>query len=146
MARKAFEREIGEFIDAIGLLIRRIRAAAPPSELSLTESAVLARLERDGPATIADLARAESVKPQSMGAIVATVEGMGFVERKPHATDGRQMNIQLTASGLAMRKNAKSAKRTWLAEAVSQLDSREQAELFAATPIITRLVNGGDER
>ena len=60
--------------------------------------------------------------------------------RKPHPTDGRQMNIELTAKGEAMRKRAKDAKRTWLAQAVAQLDRPEQATLFAAGEIIRRLV------
>ncbi len=51
---------------AIGLLVRRIRADAPPElrEFSWTQKAVLSRLERSGPVTAADLARAEGVKPQ----------------------------------------------------------------------------------
>ncbi len=57
----------------------------------------MARLAKDGPATTADLARAESMKPQSMGTTIAALEEMGIVERKPHPTDGRQMNIELTA-------------------------------------------------
>ena len=145
MARNTFETEVGELVDAIGLLVRRLRAAAPSSELSLTESAVLARLDKRGPSTIADLARAESVKPQSMGTIIATIEQMGLVERKPHPTDGRQMNIQLTAKGIAVRKSATDAKRTWLAQAIGQLSKQEQEKLFAVTGIIKRLVEN-DER
>jgi hypothetical protein len=40
-------------------------------EFSWTQKAVLSRLEKDGPATAADLARAEGVKPQSMALILA---------------------------------------------------------------------------
>jgi DNA-binding MarR family transcriptional regulator len=123
----------------IGLLMRRVCAAAPSSELSLTESAALSRLDREGPSTIADLTRAESVKPQSMGTI-ATMEAMGLIERKPHPTDGRQMNIQLTANGIAVRKGARNARRTWLAQAISQLDKQEQEKLFAVTGTIKRLM------
>src|SRR5882757_2691608 len=77
---------------------RRIRSAAA-EELSLTEGAVLVQLDKNGPATTADLARAESVKPQSMGATIASLEERGLVERKPRRTDGRQMNIVVTAKG-----------------------------------------------
>jgi len=129
-----------DFIQAIGLLVRRVRAAASSQELSLTEAAVLKRLAKDGPATTADLARAESMKPQSMGATIAALEEMGMVERKPHPTDGRQMNIEPTAKGEAMRKSAKDARRTWLSQAIAQLDKQEQATLFAAGEIVRRLV------
>jgi DNA-binding MarR family transcriptional regulator len=100
----------------------------------------MARLAREGPATTADLARAEGMKPQSMGTTIAALEELGIVERKPHPTDGRQVNIELTAKGAAMRNSAKDAKRTWLAQAIGQLDKREQATLFEAGEIIKRLV------
>ena len=139
MQRDSLDTAIIEFTRAVGLLLRRMRAAAASDELSLTESAVLARLANDGPATTADLARAESMKPQSMGTTIAALEEMGLVKRQPHPTDGRQMNIELTAKGSAVRKSAKDAKRTWLAQAIAQLDKREQATLFAAGEIVKRL-------
>lgn len=140
MARKTYEIAVIDFSQAIGLLVRRVRAAAASHDLSLTESAVMARLAKEGPATTAELARAESMKPQSMGTTVAALEEMGMVERKPHPTDGRQVNIELTAKGAAIRKSAKDAKRTWLAQAVARLDKQDQATLFAAAEIIKRLV------
>jgi DNA-binding MarR family transcriptional regulator len=138
-ARKLSETEVTDFIHSIGLLVRRVRAAAAGHELSLTESAVLARLDKEGPATTAHLARAEGIKPQSMGATVAALEELGLVERKPHPTDGRQVNIELTAKGAAIRKSTRDAKRTWLAQAIAQLDKEEQATLLAAGVIIRRL-------
>jgi DNA-binding MarR family transcriptional regulator len=138
MAHKDPDDAAIEFGQAIGLLIRRVRAAAASQELSWTEAAVLVRLA-SGPATTADLARAESMKPQSMGTTVAALEERGLVERKPHPTDGRQMNIALTAKGLAVRKSVRDAKRTWLAHAIAKLDKKDQATLFAAGVIVKRL-------
>ena len=133
------EAAVGDFIQAMGMLVRRIRAAAASQDLSLTEWAVLARLAREGPATTADLARAEGMKPQSMGTTVAALEGMGMVERKAHPTDGRQLNILITAKGAAIRKRRRDAKHTWLAEAVAELDEQERKTLFKAGDIIRRL-------
>lgn len=140
MPRKTPEIAVLDFIQAIGLLVRRARAAAASHELSLTEAAVMARLAKEGSATTADLARAEGMKPQSMGTTVAALEEAGMVARKPHPTDGRQMTIELTAKGVAVRKSAKDAKQTWLAQAIAQLDKKEQAILFEAGEIIKRLV------
>ncbi len=127
-------------MQAVGLLVRRVRAAAASHELSMTESAVLKRLANDGPATTADLARAESMKPQSMGTTIASLEERGLIQRKPHPSDGRQVNIQLSAQGAAVRKSAGDAKRTWLAHAIAQLDEQERDTLFKAGEIIKRLV------
>jgi DNA-binding MarR family transcriptional regulator len=80
------------------------------------------------------------MKPQSMGATVAALEEMGMVERQPHPTDGRQVNIDLTAKGAGMRRRAGDAKRTWLAQAIAELDEQERETLFKAGEISKRLV------
>jgi DNA-binding MarR family transcriptional regulator len=134
------ESAVIDFTHSLGLLIRRVRAAAASQELSLTESAVLTRLEKDGPATTAELARAESVRPQSMGTTIAALEEMGLVERKAHPTDGRQMKIELTAKGLAVRTSTRDAKRTWIAQAIAQLTDEERELLFQAGEIMKKLV------
>jgi DNA-binding MarR family transcriptional regulator len=133
------ETELQEFTQAIGMLVRRVRAAGRAHELSLSESAVLATLDREGPVTTADLARTQSVKPQSMGATVAALAKSGMVARRAHPTDGRQRLIALTAKGTAVRKSMKDAKHTWLAEAVSGLEKRERETLFRAGEILRRL-------
>jgi DNA-binding MarR family transcriptional regulator len=143
MPRKNQEEAATELALALGLLMRRIRSAAPleAHELTWTQKAVMARLEAGGPATTAELARAEGVKPQSMGAVVASLEEMGIVERRPHATDGRQIDIVLSARGSAIRKETGMAKRTWLAEAISRLDAQDQKEIPAITALIKRLAD-----
>ena len=140
---KHIESAVAELTLALGSLIRRVRAAAPSEvhELSWTQKSVIVRLDKDGPTTAADLARAEGVKAQSMGTAIATLEKMGLVERKAHPTDGRQMNIVLTAKGKAMRKNTREAKHTWLAHAIQKLDKKDQEKLFAAGEVIKKLVD-----
>lgn len=139
MPPENLETAVTDFAQAVVQLVRRVRAAAASQELSLTESAVVARLDRGGPATIADLARAEGMRPQSMGTTISSLEEMGMVERKPHPTDGRQMNIEVTAKGRAMRKAAKFEKYTWLTQAIAQLGESERETLFKAGEIIRRL-------
>jgi DNA-binding MarR family transcriptional regulator len=139
MVKKAPDASVTDFVQAIGLLVRRVRAAGGVQDVSWSQSSVMKRLDA-GPATIADLARAESVKPQSMGSTIAALEEMGMVERTAHPTDGRQMNIRLTAKGAAERKRTQDAKQAWIRQAISQLDEREQHTLFAAGEIIRRLV------
>ncbi len=139
MARRSFDLAVIDFAQSLGLLVRRVRAAAAPHELSLTEAAIMARLAKGGPATIAELARAESMKPQSMGTTIGGLEEAGLIERKPHPTDGRQMNIVLTAKGEAVRNSFRDAKRNWLAHAISLLDEEEKETLFEAGAIIRRL-------
>ena len=139
MPPKPFDVAITDFAHAIGLLVRRVRAAATADELSWTESRVLKHLAIEGPATTADLARVQGMKPQSMRPIVAELEKLGMIRRKPHATDGRQVNLELTAKGEAIQKSSVDAKRTWLTQAISQLDPKERETLLEAGRIMKRL-------
>lgn len=139
--RKENEFDVEEFTLSLSLLLRRIRAMTPPEsrDFSLTQKAVLKRLEKDGPATSADLARAESVKPQSMGAAIAALEEVGFVERQAHPRDGRQVMIKLTTKGLNTLKGAREVRHAWLDEAVAKLTKSEQATLIRAGEIMKKV-------
>ncbi|TWB46432.1 MarR family transcriptional regulator [Rhizobium sp. ERR 922] len=124
---------------AIGQFLRRLRTEANPSELNLSQMSALARLEQGGPTTTADLARLESMKPQSMGSVLASLESEGFVKRQPHPTDGRQVLFALTEKGTEERRRRQIAKYDWLMNAVGELDPEELRVLAAAIPLIRRI-------
>lgn len=124
---------------SVGRLLRRLRAEANPSELNLSQMGALARLEQGGPMTTADLARAELMKPQSMGAILASLEQEGLIERQPHPTDRRQVHFVLTEAGAAVRTRHRDAKRDWLVRALAELDPAARRTLAAAIPIIQQV-------
>jgi DNA-binding MarR family transcriptional regulator len=133
------EAAVTELSLAIGQLVRRLRAEANPGELSWSQIATLARLEKAGAMTTADLARSERVKPQSMGTTLSDLEQEGLVQRRPHPTDGRQVLFALTAEGVEARRKRSLAKREWLLAAMAKLDPAEQQTLIAAIALIKRL-------
>src|ERR1700727_1562428 len=102
--RKNLEVAVTELLSVTGQLTRRLRAVSNTRELTWSQVAIMARLEEAGPSMTADLARAESVKPQSMGGTLAAMEAEGLVERQPHPTDGRQILYAFTHEGLDARK------------------------------------------
>ena len=138
----SLETAVTELSLAIGQLLRRLRAESNPDELTWSQTVALARLEKAGPMTTADLARAESVKPQSMGATLAELEREGLVERHPHPTDGRQVLFALTAEGVEARRKRSAAKQKWLLAAMAELDPAEQQTLMSAVALIKRLGEG----
>jgi DNA-binding MarR family transcriptional regulator len=121
---------------AVRQLLRRQRTEANPSELSLSQMGALARLEQGGPMTTAELARAELVKPQSMGTILASLEQEELIERRPHPTDRRQINFVLTEAGAAVRTRHRAVKRDWLVGVLARLDPAE----LKALPVAIRLI------
>lgn len=125
---------------AIGQLVRRLRVEANPGELSWSQIAVLARLDKaGGMMTTAELARAERVKPQSMGTTLSDLEQAGLVQRRPHPSDGRQVLFALTPEGIEARRQRSIAKRAWLLDAMAKLNAAEQQTLMSAAALIQRL-------
>ena len=139
--RKSLEVAVTELLSVTGQLTRRLRAISNTRELTWSQVAIMARLEEAGPLTTADLARAESVKPQSMGGTLAAMEEEGLVERQPHPTDRRQILYALTDEGREARRKVSLAKREWLLAAIAQLSRGEQKTLLAAVDIIRRFGN-----
>ena len=85
----------GELRVVIGKLKRRFREQAHIGDFTWSQVSVLRRL-LDGSATVTTLARADGVRPQSMGATVAVLEAAGLVRGAPDPDDGRQTLLSLT--------------------------------------------------
>jgi DNA-binding MarR family transcriptional regulator len=132
----------GELRISISKLVRRVREHAHPGDFTSAQKSVLHRLERDGPATVSALARAESVRPQSMRVTVAGLETIGAVSGEPDPADGRQTLITLTPTFRKTIKASRAAKEDWLLRALqAQLSPREHAELAAALKLLQRLAD-----
>ena len=138
-SHELLETAVGELLQASGQLIRRLRKESNPSELTWSQSAALARLGAAGWMTIAELARTEAVKPQSMGVTVAALEREGLIERRADPADGRQFLVGLTEKGTAMRQENRLLKRQWLAHAMARLTPDEQQAIISAATLIKRL-------
>jgi len=127
---------------SLSKLIRRLREQTRPNDLTTAQKSVLLRLDRDGPATVSALARAESVRPQSMRITVAGLETMKAVSGQPDPADGRQSLIDLTPGFRKQLKESRAAKNDWLLHALQvQLSPEEQGELAAAVKLLQRLAD-----
>ncbi len=123
-----------------GLLLRRMRQARVAGELTLPESAALARLDRGGPATASALARQEQISPQSMGATLGALEARGLVGRSPDPEDGRRVVLAVTEAGQRLLRDKRNARTEQLAKALSAgFTPGELQVLEAAAPLLERL-------
>ena len=101
------------------------------------------RLETGGPQTISQLARAEGTRSQSMGAIVASLEAQGLVDRAADSRDGRQSIITVSDTGRIALDEARAVKQDWLAERLTyELNQDEQGIIAQAVPLLQRIVEG----
>ncbi|MDN7180747.1 MarR family transcriptional regulator [Caballeronia sp. SEWSISQ10-4 2] len=132
----------GELRVVLGKLKRRLREEANLGDFTLSQMSVLGRLEREGPATVTTLARAEGVRPQSMGATVSTLEAAGFVSGAPDPTDGRQTILSLTTACREWIKASRAAREDWLFRAIrTKLTPGEQEQLAVTVELLNRLVD-----
>jgi len=132
----------GELRVVLSKLKRRLREQAGAGDFTNGQKSVLLRLERDGPATVSMLARAEGVRPQSMRITVAALEAAGAVGGTPDPKDGRQTFFSLTPAFLKIVKTGRTAREDWLFSALQQrLSVREQEQLAAAVRLLAKLAD-----
>jgi DNA-binding MarR family transcriptional regulator len=132
----------GELRVLIGKLSRRLREQANPGDFTWSQKSVLIRLEREGPATVTTLARAEGMRPQSMGATVSTLEQAGLVTGSPDPADGRQTILSITPRCRELIRATRAAKEDWLFHAIqSRLAPQEQDELARALALLNRVAD-----
>jgi DNA-binding MarR family transcriptional regulator len=119
-----------------------MRQVRVDGELTLPESAALARLDREGPTTASALAKQEQISPQSMGATLGSLETRGLIERRPDPQDGRRIVLSVTKAGKQRRRSKTDARTEQLAKALSSGFTRaEIKQLMVAAPLLERLAH-----
>jgi DNA-binding MarR family transcriptional regulator len=129
-----------ELRETLGRLIRRLRAEQ--GQLPVAQATVLARLDREGPASTSDLAAGERMRPQSMAQTVRDLETSGLVSRRPDPEDGRRALVELTADGLQRLRAARAQRQGWLSETLERdFSPAEQDTLRVALALLRRIAD-----
>jgi len=125
---------------SVARLTRRLRSERDPrNELSVGQLSVLGALFRNGERSIGELATLERVQPPSMTRTVNCLETEGYVVRRPHDTDGRQVVVTLAEKGRQTLTADRRRRDAWLAQRMRELTAEERLVLRRAAPIIERL-------
>ena len=132
----------GELRILISQLRHRLREQTHLGDYTWSQTSVIIRLERDGPATVSALARAEGVRQQSMGATISTLEAGGLVKGSPDPADGRQTILSLTDACREMIEASRVAKEDWLFQAIqTKLSPAEQERLATDLELLKRIAD-----
>jgi len=129
---------------SVSRLARRLRVErtvpglAEP-DLSETQLAALAALERHGAMTPGELAEHEKVQPPSMTRVISVLVDSQLVRREPHSSDRRQVVLTVTDAGRELVNKARRRRDVWLAKKLKELTQAERATLRAAAPILEKL-------
>jgi DNA-binding MarR family transcriptional regulator len=125
----------------IGKLKRKLRDRAGHEDFTSSQAAVVLRLEKEGPATVSSLARAEAMRPQSMSAAIGPLEAAGLVSGAPDRSDRRQTLLSLTPKCRDVLEKRRAAKQDWLIRTIqAKLSAHEQTKLAEALEILARLI------
>src|SRR5262249_51499599 len=134
-------RVASELHVAIGRVVRRLRQAHVPGDLTLSEASVLSRLDRGGPATPGELATHERVRPQAMCATLAALERPRLVVRAGDPTDGRRVLMSATDAGRQLLVDRRGVKAAVMARALAGFSADELRLLSDVTPLLERLAD-----
>jgi DNA-binding MarR family transcriptional regulator len=111
----------------------------PDNPLSMGAMAVLGCLFRNGDLTVGELAAHERIQPPSMTRIVNSLQDGGYVVRRAHESDGRQVVVSLTDQGRTTLRADRARRDAWLARRLRELTSAERDTLRQAAPLLERL-------
>lgn len=118
---------------------RRLRSERADHALTISQISALATLDRHGPLTPRELADHEKVRPPSMTRTLTGLEERALITRTPHATDGRQHLVSLTAEARALLREDRRRRDAWLAQRLAELTPEERDLLRRALPLLDRM-------
>jgi DNA-binding MarR family transcriptional regulator len=129
---------------AVIRLARQLRFRRPDSPVSLSQLSALSTVAKEGPMTPGALAARERVRPPSMTRVIASLLDLGFVDRKGHPEDGRQVLVSVSRAGVELLEAERRASREWLQQRLAQLTAEERATLLAAADLMLAIVDEGN--
>src|SRR3954469_9222649 len=118
---------------------RRLRQEAGV-DLSPSQTAALASIERRGPLTPSEVAVCERIQRPTATRIIARLEEAGLVSRAADPADGRSSLVSITPEGAALLKRLRANKDAFLARRLDTLDPEELAVLDRAAGILERVL------
>jgi DNA-binding MarR family transcriptional regulator len=121
-------------------LTRLVRQLATAGELSLTAAMVMARLARDGPQRLTELAIGEDLSQPGMTQLVTRLERDGLVRRTASSDDRRGVLVGVTDAGRELVERRRAERAAALQDLLGRLDRPDQEVIANALPALARLV------
>jgi DNA-binding MarR family transcriptional regulator len=125
----------------VGALVRQMRSVSPRRDISLSQVSILKRLDREGPRTVAELARLDKITHQSVTVLVNALVGRDLVRRVSDQDDLRRKLLVITSDGMRLLAERREAGLENLARVIAdRLSDAERTLLSQALPLMRRLL------
>lgn len=127
---------------AVARLNRRLRQQAE-SGLSLTQHAAMATIAEQGPLPLGRLAAVERIAPATVTKVVGQLEADGLVSRTTDPSDGRVVNVAITATGRDRLEQSRQRRTAWLATQLGAPGAPDPADVATAIRVLETLADAG---
>ena len=121
-------------------LLRRLRRTDDQMGLSGPRASALSVLVFGGPTSLAQLAKAEQVKPPTMARLVDALEAAGLARREADKSDLRAVRIRATAKGRKLLLEGRARRLRQLTKLLEGASAAERAALANAVSTLQRLL------
>jgi DNA-binding MarR family transcriptional regulator len=126
---------------AITRTARRMRQEAG-TDLSPSLTAALATIERHGPLTPSELAKAENIQRPTATRIAASLEAEGLIARARDPNDGRASLLSVSPRGRDLLRRLRKRKNAYLSRRLRELDPADVEALERAAEVLERMLEG----
>jgi len=141
MSKAAALPEIAQQLHSVAIhLLRRLRRTDDQMGLSGPRASALSVLVFGGPTSLAQLAKAEQVKPPTMARLVDALEAAGLARRDVDKSDLRAVRIRATAKGRKLLLEGRARRLRQLTKLLEGATAAEQAALADAVSTLQRLL------
>jgi DNA-binding MarR family transcriptional regulator len=138
------EQATGSVEEASGLRVALVRIhrqlrARSGSDITLSQSSALARIEQEGPVRLGTLAELEGTTAATMSRVIDSLADRQLIERVADPLDGRARLVQLSPEGGALLRGIRTRNTEVLRAALDELDDEERRVVREAIPVLERL-------
>jgi len=121
-------------------LLRRLRRTDDQMGLSGPRASALSVLVFGGPLSLAQLAKAEQVRPPTMARLVDALEATGLARREADPNDLRAVRIHATAKGRKLLLQGRARRLRELTRILGAATASERAALADTVSTLQRLL------
>ena len=129
-------------LEGLRRVVQALRVTARDAEqrhgLSAAQLFVLHLLERDGPASVNELAARSFTHQSSVSVVVTRLADAGFVERSRAEDDARRAEVALTARGRALLRRVPEPAQSQLVSALARVAPAERRALARGLVALVR--------
>lgn len=130
-----------------GRVKRRLKELAETDDLTPSQSSMLSRLDKDGPASASELAAAERIRPQSVAAILTALREAGLIQRQPDPADGRRQVVSLTTAGRQRLQGDRKVRQEWLARTLQDRCTEDERQtIIKALALLDHAIEAATKR